>query len=247
MPICGIYKIISPSGKIYIGQSVNCYNRVSVYRYGKCRKQYKLYNSILKHGWDNHKFEIIHQCTREELNDLEVYYIQLYQSFNTKHGMNLTSGGGVFKMSDETKQKLRIAFINSGRKPPYKKGRLFTEEQRKNMSISAKNKPPMSEETRNKFRIASTGRKMSKEAIIKSSNKRKGSKRTLEQRRKMSLARLGKDPWNKGKKGCFSEDARRKMRESHLGHISPNKGKIFINGHYITPQSCQASLSKQVS
>jgi len=33
----------------------------------------------------------------------------------------------------------------------------------------------------------------------------------------MSIARMGKSPWNKGLKSCFSEDTIKKMSESHKG------------------------------
>lgn len=102
--VIGIYKITSPTGKIYIGQSANCVRRKWYYRRGYCERQTKLYHSILKHGWDNHLFEVIHPCKREELNDLEIYYIILFNCFNTEHGLNLTSGGKVIETSDETKK-----------------------------------------------------------------------------------------------------------------------------------------------
>ena len=60
--ICGIYKIISPSGKIYIGESENIPNRIYYYKIVSCKKQRRLYNSIKKYGWENHIFEIIEEC-----------------------------------------------------------------------------------------------------------------------------------------------------------------------------------------
>jgi hypothetical protein len=46
----GIYKITSPSKKVYIGQSVNIEKRKYFYEIGNCKKQIKLYNSIKKYG-----------------------------------------------------------------------------------------------------------------------------------------------------------------------------------------------------
>ena len=71
--ICGIYKITSPSGKIYIGQSNNINDRISQYKRKKCKQQTILYRSIKKHGWDKHIFEILCQCDSEKLNELEKY------------------------------------------------------------------------------------------------------------------------------------------------------------------------------
>lgn len=60
--ICGIYKIISPSNKIYIGQSIDIKRRFRQYREPNRNKKHpKLNNSFLKYGIDNHTFEIIEE------------------------------------------------------------------------------------------------------------------------------------------------------------------------------------------
>ena len=71
--ICGIYKITSPSGKIYIGQSKDIRRRMQYYNRLNCKNQTKLYNSLLKYGWENHLFEILIECSELELNYLEKY------------------------------------------------------------------------------------------------------------------------------------------------------------------------------
>ena len=76
MKICGIYKITSPTNKIYIGQSVDILKRIEHYRNCRCEAQRLLYRSIKKHGWDKHKLEILCQCDKTDLNQLEVYYIE---------------------------------------------------------------------------------------------------------------------------------------------------------------------------
>lgn len=105
--IIGIYKITSPSGKIYIGQSKDIYSRWKSYRSIICNGQPKLYNSLKKYGWNEHLKEIF-QCLESELNSHEVYYIDLFQTFNSKHGMNLRSGGEVSKFSDESRLKMSL-------------------------------------------------------------------------------------------------------------------------------------------
>lgn len=106
MAICGIYKITSPSGKIYIGQAFDIENRWSRYRSLNCRAQVHLYNSLKKHGSENHLFEILCECTEGELNEKENYYITLFDSFNSKHGLNLRSGGGRGeKLSEASRRK----------------------------------------------------------------------------------------------------------------------------------------------
>jgi group I intron endonuclease len=104
--ISGIYKIISPSGGIYIGQSNDIIRRKWEYASIKCYDQPRLYNSLKKYGWNKHTFEIIHKCSELKLNELEKHYIKEYETFNSEHGMNLTEGGDHFKCSEETKQKI---------------------------------------------------------------------------------------------------------------------------------------------
>ena len=68
----GIYRITSPTGKIYIGQSINVEQRFYFYRKGKNYKtQTRLKHSIEKHGIDKHLFEVIQTCPAEEPNTQE--------------------------------------------------------------------------------------------------------------------------------------------------------------------------------
>ena len=57
-----IYKITSPSNKIYIGQSVNIIKRIKRYLILDCESQRKLYNSLKKYDFQNHMFEVIEIC-----------------------------------------------------------------------------------------------------------------------------------------------------------------------------------------
>jgi len=112
--ICGIYKITNPKSKIYIGQAKDCNKRKNHYQVGHCEKQIKLFNSIKKYGWENHKFEIIKRCNKDKLNDLEIYYIKLYNSFNTHQGLNLKTGGqygsGIIKWTKKECKKSAKSF-----------------------------------------------------------------------------------------------------------------------------------------
>jgi group I intron endonuclease len=75
----GIYKITSPSGKIYIGQSTNIPEREKHYkRITPVKNQTKIFNSLNKHGWDKHIFEIIEECSIDKLDERETYWKQYY-------------------------------------------------------------------------------------------------------------------------------------------------------------------------
>lgn len=118
MKICGIYKITNPKNKIYIGQSVNIIERWNKYKRLVCEKQILLYRSLCKYGIDKHKFEVVCQSDRCELDKLEKYYIELYQCYNTKYGLNLTVGGTKNTMlgrrhSEEAKKKMSLSKIGN--------------------------------------------------------------------------------------------------------------------------------------
>jgi len=107
---CGIYKLTAPNGKVYIGQSLKIEQRwIDHKRRAKgksIRSSFKLYNSIRKYGWENFTKEIIEQCLPELLNEREIYYVNLFDSF--KSGLNGRDGGDSnWKVSQATKNKLR--------------------------------------------------------------------------------------------------------------------------------------------
>lgn len=95
----GIYKITNLlNGKIYIGQSVEVEKRWREHQLrafrgnGSSNKEYykKLYKAIREDGIQNFNFEILEQSDRENLNEKECYYIQLYHS--NIDGYNQTFG-----------------------------------------------------------------------------------------------------------------------------------------------------------
>lgn len=117
----GIYKITSPSNKVYIGQSVKIEKRLIKYKNLFCKSQPKIYNSIKKYGWDKHKFEVICECDIYELNDKERYYQDLYNCI--QNGMNCTltmQNGKSGTQSKLTIEKRRIGMIgkHTGNKNP---------------------------------------------------------------------------------------------------------------------------------
>ena len=110
----GIYKITSPTNKIYVGQSTNLKKREEDYQKLRCDKQPKLYNSLIKHGWEQHIFEIIEECSLEQLNEREIYW-GMYYNVLEEDGLNLRLGDARGKCSEEMKQKIGLS--NSGPKP----------------------------------------------------------------------------------------------------------------------------------
>ncbi len=108
----GIYKITSPSGKVYIGQSVNIEKRFNSYlrMYVKNTKQIKLHRSFMKYGVDKHKFEVVKECLESELNHYERYYQEFFQCLNKGLNCRLTKTSDKSgKVSEETLVKMSNA------------------------------------------------------------------------------------------------------------------------------------------
>lgn len=190
--ICGIYKITSPSGKIYIGQSIDIYKRTANYRCGHCKNQTYLYHSIKKYGWGAHGFEIIHVCETEELDILEKYYVDLFNTFSSQFGLNVKDGGGKSgKMSEETKRKIGIK----------SKGRKFSEEVIKRIGyLSSLRKLSPSHKEKFTFHGMNHSDKWKEEASVRNSGKnnpmygadRKGDKNSMygKKRKEESLDKM---------------------------------------------------------
>ncbi len=74
-----------------------------------------LHHAIHYHGEHNFLVEPIWECDNEYLDDWEVKFIEVYDTFNS--GYNLTTGGqGKYEVSDETKRKLSLALAGKTRK-----------------------------------------------------------------------------------------------------------------------------------
>ena len=87
----GIYKITNLiNGKVYIGQSIHIEIRWKEHKYSNDATP--LHQAFNKYGIDNFKFEVVEECTIDELNELEIYYIQYFNSL-VPNGYNQQYGG----------------------------------------------------------------------------------------------------------------------------------------------------------
>lgn len=106
----GIYKITSPSNRIYIGQSIDIDKRFNQYKsISQTRGQKRLHYSLKKYGVENHLFEIIELCDVILLNERERYWQDFYNVL--KDGLNclLTNTNDSIKVySDSTIEKIRV-------------------------------------------------------------------------------------------------------------------------------------------
>lgn len=125
----------------YVGQTNNLKERFWDHKHcmAKGKKNYR-YNKARKLESKGHPLELVvidTAETREELSELEIYYIAKFRSLGIKL-CNVTDGGDL---------------------PPSRKGVKFSKEHRKNISKAKKGiKPSFSEEQRRKISVATSGK-----------------------------------------------------------------------------------------
>lgn len=159
-----IYKIVNPSGKIYVGQALNLHIRILKYNRLACKNQVRLYNSFKKYGIENHKLFIIEECNIDNMNELERKYQDFYEVIGDI-GLNCKLTSTVEKKTIHSKEtRSKISKSNTGKK--------------------------QSETTLEKKRLFQTGRKMPREGVWKSVEKRRGFKHSEETKQKLREASL---------------------------------------------------------
>ena len=109
--ICGIYCIENViNHKKYIGQSIDIKSRWRTHKSELRRNNHEndyLQKAWNKYGEENFQFYILEECVVDNINDMERYYIVLYDTTNRRFGYNLESGGTMYKtLSDSTKRKI---------------------------------------------------------------------------------------------------------------------------------------------
>lgn len=105
----GIYLITNKiNGRHYVGQSIDIARRWRQHREIAHCGQAPLYKAIQKYGIENFDFCILEECSKEELNDKEIQYIEQYNSYFC--GYNQTRGGDQYshnvKLTDNDFDKI---------------------------------------------------------------------------------------------------------------------------------------------
>lgn len=153
-----IYKMVSPSGRIYIGITTNVQSRRRDYEKIDCPHQIAVFNSLKKYGFESHSFEVIETFSSNVsyAYGKEIFWIRTHLSNYSKwpqhRGLNLTEGGRGSHgrvVSEDTKEKLRKANLGkkysnetkaklSAMRKGKKINRVWTDEQKKVQSERVK-------------------------------------------------------------------------------------------------------------
>lgn len=175
------------NGKIYIGQTIGTlHDRWRAHKSKAKKPTTFIYSAMNKYGVENFKIEELCKVNNlDELNELEEFLIQEFNSTNDKIGYNIRPGGknqSGFNHTDITKEKISKSRI----------GIVFSDEHRKNLSIACLNKPTCSEETKAKRRINGKNRVFSAETKAKISASKLGKPRSAETIAKISETLTGR-------------------------------------------------------
>lgn len=195
----GIYKITSPTNRVYIGQSVDIEKRIKRYKGLHCKNQPILYNSFIKYGFENHIIEVKEECDITLLNIRERYWQDLYSVLDN-NGLNCRLTGTKDKSgknSQESIEKMRQGNL----------GKKISDEHKEKISIKLKGRK-LSPEHIEKVRQSNTGRKRTSEHIEKVRQAKIGTKASDETKAKMRQAQLGRK---------HGEESLYKMSQSQLG------------------------------
>lgn len=220
--IVGIYKITSPSGRVYLGQSWDIKHRWVDYGKSTTKSQPYLNHSFKKYGKKAHSFEVIHELPpdvdQQTLDKYEQLYMDLYRGCGIVL-MNIREAGSQGRLSEETKRKVSQSLIGH---TPWNKGikgyKIHTDEYKQKLSESLKGMKP------NNF-----GKPRSVSACIKTAMKNRGQKRTPQQLDNIREARKRIGPQMGGikNKGKIRTEAHRK----NLGESLRRSGKMKGENH----------------
>jgi predicted GIY-YIG superfamily endonuclease len=189
-----IYCVTSPSGKKYIGRTIQKLNRRKFAHNALARGTSKLYfhNAIRKYGPKEMIWEVIETRSHEDpkklieiLNELEIFHIDAYETLYPD-GYNLTEGGGSYLSGGSTNTK----------------GKSYEELYGSEKALEIKNK--ISENTKGKI----AGRKQPQELIDRRAKSNTGKKRTQETKDKTRQSLLGVK---------HTDERRKNISDAHKG------------------------------
>ena len=205
------------------------------------------HNTIRKYGEDSLKWEVLHKCNDIDLlNQLEIFYIGYYDTFENGYNLTLGGGGSIGHIpSAESRQKMsesgkgrEFSAEHKRKISEAKKGVKCPVETIRKMSISAKNKPPISDETKRKMSMSRKGKKASVETRKKLSDRQRGTKNHM-------YGRYGKDNPHFGMKRSTKAKLKMSMarKGKYKGKNSPKAKAVIIDGKHFDTRNEAAEFA----
>lgn len=116
----GIYKITNKlNNKVYVGQSNNIERRFAEHKHKRNGVNFPIGLAIRKYGKENFAFEILEECSLEDLNKKEAYWIKKLNAYTEGYNCNIGgdfgqtgSQNGNSKLSEEEVILIRTAYNN---------------------------------------------------------------------------------------------------------------------------------------
>lgn len=120
--ISGIYKIVNTkTNKYYIGSAISVSKRLATHKHQLINNKH--FNKHLQYSWNKYggkyfNFDLIEECSKDNLLNREEYYINLFKSNIPEFGFNVRvdckTNLGVIP-SDDTRLKMSLAKLNKKR------------------------------------------------------------------------------------------------------------------------------------
>ena len=172
--LCGIYALANQvSGKLYVGRSVDIYDRVERHWFALKRKEHR--NNKLQRSYDHYGLEaftviIIELCDESVVIEREQYWLDELDAVNSGYNLQPSAVGPLgVKRSEESKKNYSRS--STGRKASdearakmslAKKGKPLPAWHREKLSL-ARRKGPMTEEDRARIYATRRGKPKSKQ------------------------------------------------------------------------------------
>lgn len=208
------------NAKSYIGSTYDLKKRGHEHRHNSKTRNFYFYNAVRKYGWSSFIFQVLEECTSENRNDRENYWIKYFQTLNPEFGYNLRLADNS-ECSESTKQKMSVAGRGKVRTEAQNKANRERQLGEKSWAFGKSKSEETKERMRKSNKRAMLGKHPSEETRKKQSIASKGRIKSEEHKRKISEALRGEKSPNFGKHP--TEETRQKLIAARTGKKHPKE------------------------